>query len=83
MKALRLHAVGDLRLHDEADPASIAGESLVRVTAVGLCGSDRHWFADGGIGDATLTRPLVLGHEIVGVVEDGPRRGETPRWRMR
>lgn len=76
MKALRLHAVGDLRLHDEADPASVAGESLVRLTAVGLCGSDRHWFADGGIGDATLTRPLVLGHEIVGVVEGGPRGGE-------
>jgi len=76
MKALRLHAVGDLRLHDEADPVQVAGESPVRVTAVGLCGSDRHWFADGGIGDAILTRPLVLGHEIVGVVADGPRRGE-------
>jgi L-iditol 2-dehydrogenase len=68
--------VGDLRLDEEDDPAPAAGESLVRVTAVGLCGSDRHWFADGGIGDATLTRPLVLGHEIVGAVADGPRRGE-------
>lgn len=76
MKALRLHAVGDVRLHDEPDPAVVVGESLVRVTAVGLCGSDRHWFADGGIGDATLTRPLVLGHEIVGLVEEGVRRGE-------
>ena len=76
MKALRLHAVGDLRLHEERDPTPAPGESLVRVTAVGLCGSDRHWFADGGIGDATLTRPLVLGHEIAGVVEAGPRRGE-------
>ena len=51
------------------------GEELVRVAAVGLCGSDRHWFVEGGIGDATLTRPLVLGHEVAGVVVDGPRRG--------
>ena len=38
----------------------------MRVTAVGLCGSDRHWFLEGGIGDAALDRPLVLGHEFVG-----------------
>src|SRR5690606_19309866 len=43
--------------------------------AVGLCGSDLHWFADGGIGDAVLDTPLVLGHEIAGVVEDGPLAG--------
>lgn len=48
---------------------------LVRVTAVGLCGSDRHWFVEGGIGDAVLTGPLVLGHEFVGVVETGPQIG--------
>jgi L-iditol 2-dehydrogenase len=75
VKALRLHGAGDLRVHEEADPIPAAGDELVRVTAVGLCGSDRHWFAAGGIGDATLTRPLVLGHEVAGVVDDGPRRG--------
>lgn len=75
MKVLRLHAAADVRLHQEPDPFPDPGEELVRVTAVGLCGSDRHWFAEGGIGDATLTRPLVLGHEIAAVVEDGRRRG--------
>ena len=54
---------------------------LVRVTAVGLCGSDRHWFVEGGIGDAVLTGPLVLGHEFVGVVETGPQIGRTGRGR--
>jgi Threonine dehydrogenase and related Zn-dependent dehydrogenases len=49
---------------------------LIRVTAVGLCGSDRHWFNEGSIGDAALSRPLVLGHEIAGIVETGPRRGQ-------
>jgi L-iditol 2-dehydrogenase len=76
LKALRLHGKGDLRLHDEEAPVAVAGEALVRVTAVGLCGSDRLWFAEGGIGDARLERPLVLGHEFAGVVETGARAGE-------
>ena len=64
VKALRLHGPGDLRLHEEPAPEPGEDEVLLRVTAVGLCGSDRHWFAEGGIGDAVLTRPLVLGHEF-------------------
>ena len=76
MKALRLHGPGDLRLHEESAPEPGEGELLVRVTAVGLCGSDRHWLAEGSIGDAVLTRPLVLGHEFVGTVDSGPRAGE-------
>ena len=75
MRAVRLHAPGDIRLHDEPDPEPAEGEELIRVTAVGLCGSDRHWFIEGSIGDAALSRPLVLGHEIAGIVETGPRRG--------
>jgi len=50
--------------------------SVVRVTAVGICGSDLHWWDEGAIGDAKLTHPLVLGHEGAGVIADGPRRGE-------
>jgi L-iditol 2-dehydrogenase len=76
VKALRLHGTRELRLHDEPEPEPAAGEVLVRVSAVGLCGSDRHWFLEGGIGDAVLDRPLVLGHEFVGTVESGARAGE-------
>lgn len=76
MKVLRLHGAGDLRLHDEPAPEPRDGEVVVRVTAVGLCGSDRHWFLEGGIGDAVLDRPLVLGHEFVGTIESGTRVGE-------
>jgi L-iditol 2-dehydrogenase len=58
-------------------PEVAAGHSLVRVTAVGVCGSDLHWYADGGIGEARVgDRPLVIGHEFAGVIEGGPRRGE-------
>jgi L-iditol 2-dehydrogenase len=76
MRAARLHAVGDLRVAEEPVPAAEPGASLVRVTAVGICGSDLHWWSEAGIGDDKLDRPLVLGHEAAGVVEDGPRRGE-------
>ncbi|HEY2264980.1 MAG TPA: alcohol dehydrogenase catalytic domain-containing protein [Streptosporangiaceae bacterium] len=82
MRAARLHAVGDLRVADEPEPTAgelsgaESGLSLVRVTAVGICGSDLHWFDEGAIGDARLTHPLVLGHEGAGVIAGGPRRGE-------
>ena len=76
MQVARLHAPGDLRVTDEPVPATPPGTSLVRVTAVGICGSDLHWWAEAGIGDATLNQPLVLGHEAAGIIEDGPRRGE-------
>ena len=78
MNVVRLHSVGDLRLHDEAVPAPGPDEALVRVTAVGLCGSDLHWFGEAGIGDARLAKPLVLGHEFAGVTEAGRRVAVDP-----
>jgi L-iditol 2-dehydrogenase len=76
MIALRLHDIRDVRLHDEPVREPGPDELLLRVTAVGLCGSDLHWYAEGAIGDAVLERPLVLGHESVAVVENGLRAGE-------
>jgi L-iditol 2-dehydrogenase len=75
MKAIRLHGPGDLRQHDEPQPKAGPGESLVRVGAVGICGSDLHWFGEAAIGDAKLEKPLVLGHELAGVIAEGPRQG--------
>jgi L-iditol 2-dehydrogenase len=76
VRAARLHAVGDIRVGEEPAPATGAGLSLVRVTAVGICGSDLHWWSEGAIGDAVIGHPLVLGHEGAGVIAAGPRRGE-------
>ena len=76
MKVARLHGARDVRIHDEDKPPAAEGSSLVRVTAVGLCGSDLHWFTEGAIGDAQLGgRPLVLGHEFAGVVAGGALDG--------
>lgn len=76
MRAARLYGTGDLRVGDEPAPEAGAGQVLVRVTAVGICGSDLHWYSDGAIGDAKLVRPVVPGHEGAGEIAAGPRRGE-------
>lgn len=76
MQVLRLHNAGQLELHDEPIPQPKPGEALVRITAVGVCGSDLHWFSEAGIGDARLDHPLVLGHEVAGVVESGRFKGQ-------
>jgi L-iditol 2-dehydrogenase len=52
------------------------GEVLLKVLAVGLCGSDSHWYKEGGIGDAYVGAGLVLGHEFVARVETGPESGQ-------
>jgi L-iditol 2-dehydrogenase len=78
MKSIRLHGTGDLQIHEESTPAAGAGERLVRVKAVGVCGSDLHWFSEGSIGDAKLEHPLVLGHEFAGVTEQGQRVAVDP-----
>jgi L-iditol 2-dehydrogenase len=75
MQVARLYAAHDLRLTEEPVPRPAPGEVLVRVSAVGLCGSDVHWWSTGSIGDARLERPLVLGHEFAGVLESGEQRG--------
>jgi L-iditol 2-dehydrogenase len=69
--ALRLHPDRRLELHEEAIPIPGPGDALIRVSAVGLCGSDRHWALEGGIGDSVLDVPLVLGHEFAGIAESG------------
>ncbi len=73
MKSVRLHGTGDLQYHEEDIPVAGAGEKLVRVKSVGVCGSDLHWFGEGGIGDAKLDHPLALGHEMAGVTSEGQR----------
>jgi L-iditol 2-dehydrogenase len=70
MTAVRLHGPADLRVEQIPHPGPPGpGEVLLRVTAVGICGSDLHSYKDARIGDVALQSPLVLGHEFAGVVE--------------
>jgi len=78
MKTLRLHGIHDLRYHNEPSPIPGQDEVLLHVTAVGVCGSDLHWFQDGSIGDSSLVHPLVLGHEFTASTESGVRVAVEP-----
>jgi len=77
--AVRLHGARDLRVEQVVHPGRPgAGQALLRVTSVGICGSDLHSYLDGRIGDNVVTTPLILGHEFGAVVEavgDGARDG--------
>ena len=68
MKALFCHAPHDLRF-DTMDPEPL-GEHQVRVHVAygGICGSDLHYFHQGGFGTVRIKEPMVLGHEVSGVI---------------
>ena len=69
MRVLRLHGPRDLRMHEEPIPEPGAGEVRLRITSVGVCASDLHYYRDGRIGATVVTEPLVIGHEAAGVVD--------------
>ncbi|ULH14229.1 L-idonate 5-dehydrogenase (plasmid) [Deinococcus sp. KNUC1210] len=68
MKALRIHAAHDLRLQDLPEPEFAPDEALIRLGAGGICGSDLHYYAHGGVGDFRLREAMTLGHEVAGDV---------------
>lgn len=78
MKTARLHGHGRIELHDEKMPDLKNGEVMLQIAAVGVCGSDLHWFTHGSIGDAVLDKPLVLGHEFSAVTPNGIRVAVDP-----
>jgi len=75
MTAARLHGPKDLRVEQLPHPGQPGpGEALLRVTAVGICGSDLHSYKAGAIGDNIMKGPFILGHEFAAVVEAvGPK----------
>lgn len=75
-RAAVLHAPGDVRLEERARPQPGALEVIVEIRAVGVCGSDVHYYEHGRIGAFVVEQPLVLGHESMGVVVE---RGERAR----
>ncbi|WP_159502038.1 NAD(P)-dependent alcohol dehydrogenase [Microbacterium sp. 18062] len=65
-----LHAVGDIRIEDRPVPHPGPGQVQVAVHAVGVCGSDVHYYEHGRIGTMVVEAPMVLGHEAAGVVTE-------------
>ncbi|MCX5776803.1 MAG: NAD(P)-dependent alcohol dehydrogenase [Candidatus Firestonebacteria bacterium] len=68
MKAAVLTKIRKFILEDREIPKLKPGFALVRIRAVGICGSDVHYFTHGRIGNQVVKKPLVLGHEASGLV---------------
>jgi L-idonate 5-dehydrogenase len=64
-----LHSQRDLRIENQTLPPVGPGQVQVRVANGGICGSDLHYFQDGGFGVVRVKEPIILGHEIAGIVE--------------
>ena len=67
-RAAVLYAPGDLRVEERPVPEPGPREVLVEIAAVGVCGSDVHYYEHGRIGSFVVREPLVLGHESAGRV---------------
>jgi L-iditol 2-dehydrogenase len=68
MRAAVLHDIRDIRLVEIPLPTPTNGDLLLRVKAVGVCGSDVHSYLEGGTTGRTKVNPLVLGHELAGII---------------
>ncbi|WGD49367.1 alcohol dehydrogenase catalytic domain-containing protein [Bradyrhizobium sp. CB1650] len=69
MRAAVLQDIRDIRVLDIPEPRPVAEDDLiVRVKAVGVCGSDLHSYLEGGTTGPTRVRPFVLGHEFSGTL---------------
>lgn len=69
MKAAFLTEVGKFEIREVPIPDVNAGEVLVKIKSVGICGSDVHYYKSGRIGSTKATFPYIIGHECSGVIE--------------
>ncbi|PBB88556.1 L-idonate 5-dehydrogenase [Mesorhizobium sp. WSM3876] len=69
MKSIVIHAAKDLRIEDRAVEDADSGQVLLRLAVGGICGSDLHYYNHGGFGTVRLREPMILGHEVSGVIE--------------
>jgi L-iditol 2-dehydrogenase len=66
MRASVMTGVGTLQIEERPVPSPGPHEVLVEVAAVGVCGSDVHYYRHGRIGDFVVEEPMILGHELSG-----------------
>lgn len=69
MQVAVLSSPGTITIEKRDIPTPGAGQVLVRMTCVGVCGSDTHYLTHGRIGSFEVDYPMVLGHEGAGVIE--------------
>ncbi len=71
MKAAFLSGLGQVEIRQTDKPKlSRGGDVLLRINAVGVCGSDRHYYKRGAIGAQVIEYPWIIGHECAGTVAE-------------
>ena len=68
MRAAVIHPPHVLRIEDVAEDTAGPHGVTVRVRNGGICGSDLHYYHHGGFGTVRVQQPMILGHEVAGVV---------------
>ena len=73
MRAIVIHAAHDLRIEERPEESPGPGQMRLRLATGGVCGSDLHYYHNGGFGAVRLREPMILGHEVSAYVEElGP-----------
>ena len=70
MRAVVIHAAHDLRVDEVAVGPPGPGQVRIRIEAGGICGSDLHYYHQGAGGPIPLKEPMILGHEVAGVIDE-------------
>ena len=68
MKAAVLYKAREIKIEERPEPKLRPTDVLIKVRAVGICGSDVHYFHHGGMGIHAVKQPIILGHECSGDV---------------
>ena len=72
MKALAIHGREDIRWEERSEPVPAEGQVRLRVSYVGICGSDLHYYFHGANGENVVREPFTPGHELSAVVDFDP-----------
>ena len=68
MNVALMHEPYDIEIVERDMPKVGPKDVLIKMMAVGVCGSDVHYYAHGRVGEFVVEKPIVLGHECAGMV---------------
>jgi L-iditol 2-dehydrogenase len=69
MQSAILYGIHDIRIEQRAVPVPGRDELLLKIAAVGVCGSDVHYYKEGRIGCQVVTEPITMGHEFSAYIQ--------------
>lgn len=71
MKKVVLTGIRKMQMTQAAEPLRVNPDDVkIRLTSIGVCGSDIHYYSEGKIGTQVVTYPFAVGHECSGVIEE-------------